>query len=61
MAFQWKIGAETPERLVYTDESAIDLRTTYRLMGWSYKGSQANMSAKFVRGQRYGHTVFTNV
>lgn len=52
LAFMWHIGAEAPEQLVFTDERAIDLRTTYRQMGWSYKGSRANTNAK---GQRYGH------
>ncbi|KIJ42940.1 hypothetical protein M422DRAFT_86395, partial [Sphaerobolus stellatus SS14] len=33
--FQWAVGKESPECLVCTDESAIDLRTAYRLMGWS--------------------------
>jgi DDE superfamily endonuclease len=55
--FQLEIGAEPPERLVYTDESAIDLRTTYRLMGWNYKGCRARSKAKFVRGQRYAFAI----
>ena len=51
---------ESPERLVFTDESAIDLRTTYRLMGWAYQGERARIRAKFVHGDRYGGTLSSN-
>ncbi|KIJ24496.1 hypothetical protein M422DRAFT_84720, partial [Sphaerobolus stellatus SS14] len=34
-AFQWAVGVESLECLVYTNESDIDLHATYRLMGWS--------------------------
>lgn len=60
--FQFAIGMESPEKLVFTDESAIDLRTTYRLMGWAYQGECAHIRAKFVRGDRYAvpHHVLQN-
>ncbi|KIJ34756.1 hypothetical protein M422DRAFT_263111 [Sphaerobolus stellatus SS14] len=34
-AFQWAVGVESTECLVYTNESAIYLHATYRLKGWS--------------------------
>ncbi|KIJ49303.1 hypothetical protein M422DRAFT_147223, partial [Sphaerobolus stellatus SS14] len=43
----------TPEWLVYTDESTIDLCTTYRLMGWDHRGQWARIQAGFQCGQRY--------
>ena len=51
--FQFQIGAESPDRLVFIDESRIDCRTTYRLCGWAYKGARAKVSARFVRGPGY--------
>ncbi|KIJ32575.1 hypothetical protein M422DRAFT_184311, partial [Sphaerobolus stellatus SS14] len=46
-AFQWAVGGESPECLVYTNESAIGLHTTYRLMGWSQRGQQVQVWAAF--------------
>ena len=48
--FKYAIGAESPDRLVFIDESRIDIRTSYRLYGWALKGDRARISAKFVRG-----------
>ncbi|KIJ46833.1 hypothetical protein M422DRAFT_226531 [Sphaerobolus stellatus SS14] len=50
---RFQIGAESPERLVFVDESRVDLRTTYRLNGWAPKGERAAVTAKFQRGQGY--------
>ncbi|KIJ40118.1 hypothetical protein M422DRAFT_112421, partial [Sphaerobolus stellatus SS14] len=52
-AYRFTIGAESPERLVFVDESRVDLHTTYRINGWSKKGERATVSAKFQRGQGY--------
>jgi hypothetical protein len=51
--YQFQIGAESPERLVFIDESHIDCHTTYRLFGWAYKGECARVSARFVHGPGY--------
>jgi hypothetical protein len=48
--FLFDLGAESPERLVFIDESRLDIRTTYRIYGWSAKGQRARMPAKFQRG-----------
>jgi hypothetical protein len=50
--FSFIIGAETPESLLFLDESAVDLRMTYRQMGWSRKGCKAKKSSNFVRGKQ---------
>jgi hypothetical protein len=49
--FQFQIGMESPDYLIFIDESRIDCRMTYRLYGWVHKGSCACVSAKFVHGQ----------
>ena len=36
-----EIGNKVPERLVMANESAVNLLMTYRLNGWSYKGTRA--------------------
>jgi hypothetical protein len=46
------IGQESAERLVFIDESAVNIKTTYRLNGWSFRGRRAHKTARFVRGQR---------
>ncbi|KIJ22688.1 hypothetical protein M422DRAFT_83984, partial [Sphaerobolus stellatus SS14] len=33
--YRFRIGAESPDRLVFIDESRIDCRATYRLYGWA--------------------------
>ncbi|KAF8492093.1 hypothetical protein JB92DRAFT_2752376 [Gautieria morchelliformis] len=48
--FGFKIGHESPEHLVFIDESHIDCRTTYHLNGWAPKGKRASVKARFVRG-----------
>jgi transposase len=40
-------------QLVFVDETSKDERTIYRHYGRSIKGTQAHLSAPFVRGQRY--------
>lgn len=51
-AYQFCIGAEDAPRLVFVDESAINLRTTYRLNGWAMRGRRARILAHFQRGKR---------
>jgi hypothetical protein len=46
------VGMENPQRLVFIDETSIDLRTTYRLMGWADVGSRAVCASHFVQGTR---------
>jgi len=54
-----EIGNEVPERLVMADESAVNLLTTYRLNGWSYKGiklidfGRTIDTRQFPRGQQF--------
>lgn len=50
--FLMKIANEDPSRLVFTDESAVNVLTTYRTMGWSYKGTRARVRTYFQRGDR---------
>jgi len=52
-AFQFAISDEPPERLVFVDECAVNILTTYRLNGWSMKGRRSNKRALFGRGNRY--------
>jgi len=51
--FQLLISQESPERLVFTDESAVNMLTTYRTMGRAYKGKRARVKSYFQRGDRY--------
>lgn len=53
LAFRLQIGAESPERLVCADESAVNILTTYRQNGWAYRGMRARKKCKFIRGTRY--------
>ncbi|KAF9780466.1 hypothetical protein BJ322DRAFT_1011813 [Thelephora terrestris] len=39
---------EDPTRLVFLDETSVDLRVTYRLMGWSLVGLRAQRSEGLV-------------
>jgi len=50
--FRLLIGSESPDRLVFIDESRIDVRTRYQLNGWLMKGKHARVSTKFLRGPR---------
>jgi len=51
--FLFKIGDETPDRLVFTDESAVNLLTAYRSKGRAQKGERAHKTTYFQRGDRY--------
>lgn len=51
--FQLEIGAETPERIVTTDKSAINILTTYQHNGWAYHGIWAHKRCKFVQGTQF--------
>jgi hypothetical protein len=42
-----------PRCLMFTDESAWDLRTSWRRVGWSLIGMRCVQRQCFVRGQRY--------
>jgi len=55
--FAMVIGAEDPTSLVFLDETSVDLRVTYRLMGWGRIGSRSSRKSHFVRGTR--HVNFT--
>jgi hypothetical protein len=50
--FWMEIGAKSPERIVTADESAVNILTTYRMNGWSYKGICARKTCRFRRGMR---------
>ena len=56
--YHFRIAAESPERLVFIDESRIDFRATYQLYGWAEKGQKAKVKAQFVRGAR---CILTNI
>ena len=47
-----RIGKYDAEQLVFVDESSVDRRTTYRGRAWSFRGSNAQRKAFFVRGRR---------
>jgi hypothetical protein len=47
-----KISKEPVERLVFTDESAVNILTTYRANGWALKGLRARKQQNFARGIR---------
>ena len=51
--YRYHIAAESPERLVFIDESRLDCKATYQMYGWAEKGQRAMKQARFVRGQRY--------
>jgi hypothetical protein len=48
-----RISAYRPDQLVFVDESSVDRRTSYRGSAWSFRGTQAQRKAFFVRGRRY--------
>jgi hypothetical protein len=48
-----RISGYQPEQLVFVDESSVDRRTSYRGSAWSFRGTQAQRKAFFVRGRRY--------
>lgn len=50
--YEFKAGGENPQRFVFVDESALNLRTTYRLNGWALRGHRARILAHFQRGKR---------
>lgn len=50
--FQLLISQELPECLVFTDESAVNMLTTYRTMGHAYKGKRAHVKSYFQWGDR---------
>lgn len=51
-AFMMRVGVENPDRLVFVDETAVNLRSSYRLNGRSARGKRAYRVTNFVRGQR---------
>ncbi|KAJ7659642.1 hypothetical protein DFH06DRAFT_1130413 [Mycena polygramma] len=51
--FVFEVGKYPADYLVTADESAVNILTTYRLNGWSYKGTQARKACYFGRGTRY--------
>ena len=51
-AFLYQIAQEPAWRLVFTDESAVNLLTTYRTMGRAPKGKRATLKSYFQRGDR---------
>jgi hypothetical protein len=53
--FALEVGRYPAEYLVTADEAAVNILTTYRNNGWSYKGLRAIKSCNFVRGTRCGH------
>ncbi|KAJ7580331.1 hypothetical protein C8J56DRAFT_867191 [Mycena floridula] len=50
--FSLAIAEYPPSYLVCADESAVNILTTYRLNGWSYRGTRARKQTNFVRGPR---------
>lgn len=51
-AYQQQIGQYEPHMLVFADESSLDMRVTFRLNGWSRRGTRARTRTNFVRGDR---------
>ncbi|KAF7335978.1 DDE family endonuclease [Mycena sanguinolenta] len=51
--FVLEVGKYPPEYLVTADEAAVNILTTYRNNGWSYRGLRAPKKCNFVRGIRY--------
>jgi hypothetical protein len=51
--FRMEVGRERPECLVAADETAVNTLVTYRINGWSFRGTQARKRCKFRRGTRY--------
>ncbi|KAJ7302164.1 hypothetical protein DFH08DRAFT_723424, partial [Mycena albidolilacea] len=54
-AYKHEIDHYPPEYLVFADEAAVNILTTYRMNGWSLKGFHVRKSCKFVRGPRCVH------
>jgi hypothetical protein len=50
--FAFAIGTDNLDWLVFADESAIEIRTTYRGNGWALCSLRANRGSHFVRGTR---------
>ena len=50
--FLCQIAQEPAWRLVFTDETAVNLLTTYRTMGHAPKGKCATVKSYFQRGDR---------
>ena len=50
--FRFEIGAYPAEYLVFGDEAAVNLLTTYRMNGWSATTLRARKRCCFVRGTR---------
>jgi hypothetical protein len=48
--FKYAIGAESPDQLVFINESWNDIQTSYWLYEWALRGNCARTSAKFVCG-----------
>lgn len=53
--FRFALGQEPAWRMVFTDESSVNMLTTYRTMGRAYKGQRAKIRSFFQRGDRYVH------
>jgi len=49
-----EIGQEPPGQIVFANESAVNILTTYRENGWAAKGMRARKSCCFVRGTQFG-------
>lgn len=58
-AFTFQIGEESPDWLVFTDESAINLHTTYCSMGQALQGERVQMTTYFQWGDQYVHIIFS--
>ena len=55
--FLLEISKESPEQLVFVDETSVNILTTYRAMGRAPKGKRATMRSFFQRGNR-SHVLF---
>jgi hypothetical protein len=51
-AFALEVGKYPAEYLVTAEETAVNILTTYRNNGWSYRGLRAPKKCNFVRGIR---------
>ena len=51
-AFLYQIAQEPAWRLVFTDESAVNMLMTYHTMGRALKGKRARVKSYFQRGDR---------
>ena len=55
--FLLEISKESPEQLVFVDETSVNILTTYHAMGRAPKGKCATMRSFFQRGNR-SHVLF---